>query len=124
MYNGGLTRVGHEGMGQISSFFRPGTRPAAEQQTIAPWQRLTLDEEFIERRMASVSSLGSEDDLSIAGQPQTPRLVPMVCQGHQANLHIILRGNKDPGCLSQEAVLTAEFGKVSVEEDLLLIGNH
>ncbi len=111
-------------MGQINPFFRLGTRPAVEQQTIAPWQRLAFDEHLIERWMAGVSSLRSKDDLSIAGQPQTPRLVPMVCQGHQANFHIVFRGDEDFSHLSKGAVLAAETGKVTAKEDLMLIANH
>ncbi len=48
----------------------------------------------------------------------------MVRYGHQANLHIILRGDKDLGRLSQKAVLSTELGKVTAEEDLMLIANH
>ncbi len=108
-------------MGQVSAFFRIRARPAAEQQTISLWQRLAFDEKLVERRMASVVDLGSEDDLSIAGQPQPPWLVPMVGQGHQANLHIILRGDEDLGHLCQGTVLAAELGIVAAEEDLLFI---
>ncbi len=88
------------------------------------WQWLTFDEQLVERWMAGVGNLGSEDDLSIAGQPQTPRLVSMVRQGHQANLHIVLGGDKDLCHLSQETILAAELGKVTVKEDLMLIANH
>jgi hypothetical protein len=48
----------------------------------------------------------------------------MVRQSHQANLHIILWGDEDLGRLSQEAILATKLGKVTVEEDLLCIGNH
>ena len=74
--------------------------------------------------MAGVGNLGSEDDLTITGQPQTPRLVSMVCQGHQANLNIVFRSDEYLGHLCQGAVLATKLGKVAVKEDLMLIANH
>jgi hypothetical protein len=74
--------------------------------------------------MARVSCLRGKDDLSITGQTQTAWLVSVVREGHQAHLHIIIRGDKDLGCLSQEAILAAKLGIVVVEEDLLFISNH
>ena len=58
-HNRDLAWAGHQRMGQINPFFRPGTRPAVEQQTIAPWQWLAFDEQLIERRMAGICDLGA-----------------------------------------------------------------